>query len=122
MKTFIVYHYDMEKYLYSFGQWMEVDRDAGSRRDSDGPSFPGEYKLVAVVLAPDIDKVFELTNHIDHDWRENENVLPSHDARRSTSTGDIVVEFNEDDPEKNTIHLCASFGWEEIKNNSEIPA
>ena len=105
---FVVHHYNMNKYSYCFGSWYEVDGQAGTRKDSDGPAFPAEYKAVAAVEADDIEEVFEKTNHIDYDWTENNGVVPIGSKHRSTSVGDVIQDS------KGRTLLCASSGWKEI--------
>lgn len=48
------------------------------------------YRCVAEVDTTNLDKAFELTNHIDHDWRQNAGVTPTLGNHRSTSCGDIL--------------------------------
>jgi len=103
---FLVYHFDMEKYHYLFGSWGEIKDN--KRVDSEGPSFPEDYEVVAAVEADNIEHVFEKTNHIDRDWTENEGVIPTKTRVRSTSCGDVVV-----DGSGNRL-ICASMGWEKI--------
>ncbi len=51
------------------------------------------YQLVALVEADSLEEVFRLTNHIDHDWRENALVKTmSPNPTRSTSVGDVIVQ------------------------------
>lgn len=51
------------------------------------------YQLVALVEADSLDEVYALTNHIDHDWRENALVKTmSPTPTRSTSVGDVIVQ------------------------------
>jgi len=45
---------------------------------------------VAEITSDDKEKAFELTNHIDHDWTENEGVTPLVSKPRSTSVGDVM--------------------------------
>lgn len=75
-------------------------------------SFPKDFVLVAKVEAESLEEVFRLTNHIDHDWRQNPGVMPSNVARRSTSVGDVVVEVG------GKTWECAPCGWEEIGGNA----
>jgi len=38
-----------------------------------------------------LEEIFELTNHIDHDWRTNEGVIATNiGLNRSTSVGDFI--------------------------------
>lgn len=65
------------------------------------------YELVAEVETDDLDKAFELTNHISRDWRTNASLRAMPAARRSTSVGDLL----EKDGRK---YLVAMFGFKEI--------
>jgi len=103
---FKVYHYDMNKYHHSFGKWYL--RTPTAMQDVDAPKFPDEYVLAADVNTDDIDDVFRLTNNIDRNWDENEEVNATGKSLRSTSVGDVVV-----DAEGKAL-ICASMGWEEI--------
>jgi len=54
-----------------------------------------DFQKVAHVLAENLDEVFELTNHIDHDWTKNENVFVNPhliNQPRSTSVGDLIFD------------------------------
>jgi hypothetical protein len=103
--TFTVYHFDASKYMCSFGKWNLIK--GNDYTPCDRPALE-EYTKVAEVEADGIEKVFELTNHIDHDWTTNEGVTAFGRQQRSTSVGDIVINNN------GTQLLCASLGWEEI--------
>lgn len=78
------------------------------------PFTEENYKLVAVFpshgnLDRDLGRAFQLTNHIDHPWWENEEVtLIGNPNHRSTSVGDVVV-----DPE-GRAHRCEMVGWKRI--------
>jgi hypothetical protein len=71
--------------------------------------FPEGFTHVATVEAEDIERVFELTNHIDSDWTLNDGVEPTVAVAiigaRSTSVGDIAVE------ESGARYTCESIGW-----------
>jgi len=60
----------------------------------DAPKFPEEFTYVADVELPDLndaqDVAYRLTNHIDTDWTENEEVIVFTDNPRSTSVGDVM--------------------------------
>jgi len=60
----------------------------------DAPKFPEEFTHVADVELPDLndaqDVAYRLTNHIDTDWTENEEVIVFTDNPRSTSVGDVM--------------------------------
>jgi len=70
---------------------------------------------VATVICTTIDRAFELTNHIDCAWWENERVDVYNPTNkplkyRSTSVGDVIYDyFNE------KYFLCCDVGWKEIK-------
>jgi hypothetical protein len=66
------------------------------------------YAMVAEVEASNLEEVFELTNHIDHDWTTNRSVKVIGDKHRSTSVGDIV-EVN------GHFWLCENCGWTAIE-------
>lgn len=56
------------------------------------PAFPEDFEPVAVVEVADIGEVFQLTNHIDHDWMTNPEVVERlAPLARSTSVGDIYT-------------------------------
>lgn len=93
---------------------------------ADPPNFLGDleaarhwpmgYRFVArVEVDPKVEagvlqleQVFQLTNHIDHDWKTNPKVLMGTGlpSVRSTSVGDIIVSENGVD-----IWMVASFGF-----------
>ena len=54
-----------------------------------------EYNLVAVVDSADLDAGFTLTNHIESDWQENDDVVALPGQHRSTSVGDLIVSDDE---------------------------
>ena len=55
--------------------------------------FYQEVALLKVEGQSSLDEVFRLTNHVEHGWHHNREVLWFQDERplRSTSTGDIIV-------------------------------
>ena len=57
--------------------------------------FPDDYQLVATVECDQMGRVFDLTNHIDHAWPENPEVIVAPDVNpahlRSTSVGDVIA-------------------------------
>jgi len=76
------------------------------------PEFPSEYELVATVESAGIEDVFRITNHIDHDWTKNPEVIELfHNRPRSTSVGDVVVVDEK-------AHYCDMVGWKEIDEKS----
>lgn len=67
------------------------------------------YDKIAFVTAKNLGDVFKLTNHIDHDWTENDQVrlCPDVTRARSTSVGDLVLNLDTMD-----LRICAPIGWE----------
>lgn len=51
----------------------------------------GKFRLVASVNNDDLNQAYQLTNHIDSNWEENEGVIALKTQNRSTSVGDILV-------------------------------
>jgi hypothetical protein len=71
--------------------------------------YPDDYILVAIVDSEVLEKVFELTNHIDTQWWDNDGVeVVGDNHHRSTSVGDIVV-TNEG------TFRCENMGWHELE-------
>ena len=64
---------------------------------------------VAVVECEELGDVFRITNHIDHPWEENPEVVELIKRSRSTSVGDFVHDMSSD-----KWFEVASFGWNEI--------
>ena len=54
-----------------------------------------EYNLVAVVDSANLDDGFTLTNHIESDWQENDDVVALPGQHRSTPVGDLIVSDDE---------------------------
>jgi len=80
--------------------------------DEQAGGFPDGYEKVAEVDAESVDHVFDLTNHIDHDWTTNREVTWRRgDGRstRSTSVGDVVVLKG-----TNSRMACAPAGWRAV--------
>lgn len=71
-----------------------------------------DYELVALVTCDELGMTFQLTNHIDYDWWENEGVELIKESR-STSVGDVVED------EKGQVWVCASVGWEKVEWEAE---
>jgi len=62
------------------------------RQICDIPNNESHYRYVATVQSDDLDKVYELTNHIDSDWQEGSRVTVAKGAKtRSTSIGDVLI-------------------------------
>lgn len=76
-----------------------------------------DYEPVAMVESDNLEKVFELTNHIESNWTMNMQVAAVRSQLRSTSVGDIVLVCND---EGNKYWICRSRGWEELKDLKTI--
>lgn len=71
--------------------------------------WPDDYNLVAIVDSEMLEKVFELTNHIDSPWWDNDSVeVVGDNHHRSTSVGDIVVTVE-------GTFRCENMGWKELE-------
>lgn len=79
-------------------------------------TFPRGFMHVANVDCDCLSEVFRCTNHIDHDWRENEVVTWSSKVpARSTSVGDVVI------TEAGIKFACMPVGWkDETEWNEEV--
>ena len=87
-----------------------------------------DYQHIATVDLPDADtfegeqafleKVFELTNSIEHPWSQNAEVSidPSAKRARCTSVGDVVVLYH-NDGNGPVPYLCTGNGWYMIPGN-----
>lgn len=73
-------------------------------------SFPEAYKKVAIVESESLGDTFRITNHIEHDWTTNPEVVELFETtrHRSTSVGDVAVDEND------TAHYCDMVGWKEL--------
>ena len=87
------------------------DKEMGLNHNYFGKNDPKVEDLVltAEVDTEDLEKAFELTNHIDANWWENEGVTHHKGSRRSTSCGD-VMEL------KGNYFVVASAGFRELPN------
>ena len=76
------------------------------------------YTHVADVVAP-LEQVFALTNHIDHAWTSNPEVVwHATDAPlRSTSAGDVIVAY-----ESGQAWLVLPIGLQELPPDNGTPA
>jgi hypothetical protein len=68
--------------------------------------FPDDYELVAKVDTISPDTAYELTNHIDIEWWDN-NGVELVKKSRSTSMGD-VIEID------GKAYLCEAIGWKAL--------
>lgn len=70
-----------------------------------------KFLFVAMVVAENLDKVYELTNHIDHSWMENADVqvTPGTSGHRSTSVGDEIENLSTGER-----FVVASAGFEKV--------
>src|ERR1700693_2495394 len=80
---------DTQRYaVYHANNVLETNLPPAMRWYADKSKY---YTHVADVVAP-LEQVFALTNHIDHPWTDNPEVVWLATARiRSTSVGDIIV-------------------------------
>jgi len=76
------------------------------------------YTHVANVVAP-LEQVFALTNHIDHAWTENPQVVwhAITAPLRSTSVGDVIVSYESDQ-----AWLVMPIGLQELPPDNVTPA
>jgi len=95
-KIATVYHADTDA----------VRARGGSAFDCEA-NWPEEYNVVARVETGDLGTVFEKTNHIDHEWWDNDGVERIGPPTRSTSVGDVVVLDG-------VAHRCEPCGWSVI--------
>lgn len=105
MKNVIeVYHFDMNEAMNK-GKSLYFIRP----KEKDIIELLEEklYKKVAEVESEDLEKAFELTNHIDKEWQSNKEVTAFSNKARSTSVGDLCVKNNE-------VFLVSSIGFEKM--------
>ena len=122
---FTVYHIDMWRYLCLLDKWHRPDENSHAV-PCPAPDFSEYVKVAEVTLGnvtveANLEDVFRLTNHIDHDWTKNPEVKAfgnEHRAfgneHRSTSVGDIVV------TETGDRYICQSFGWKKLENAEPV--
>lgn len=81
-------------------------------------TFPEDFRHVADVRAYEIGAVFQLTNHIDRPWTENEEVLIPAGVNprelRSTSVGDLVQDGDK-------LYAVAPCGFSIVKDGVHVP-
>jgi hypothetical protein len=68
----------------------------------------GLYSHVANVDTTNMDKAWELTNHISHSWLENEEVTSIGDRHRSSSVGDLFED------EKGVFNVISNIGFKVV--------
>ena len=80
---------DSQRYaVYHANDVLEINLPPAMRWYADKSSY---YTHVADVVAP-LEQIFTLTNHIDHPWTDNPEVVWLATSRiRSTSVGDVIV-------------------------------
>jgi len=103
-----VYHLNRKGREVS-GLWLNADI-------STVINFKDNFDKVAEVDCPDeLETAFRLTNSIDFNWWENENVAKgSEEGYRSTSVGDVVRLSDR------TYHIVDGYGF--VKVNPNDPA
>ena len=86
------------------------------------PVWNAEHFTMVAIVAPsesgesrELDDAFQLTNHIDHPWWENEGVTRVGEECRSTSVGDVVFRNGE-------AWLCARIGWTRLTTENHEAA
>lgn len=67
------------------------------------------FDKVAIVEAENIDEVYRLTNHIDRAWQENPEVVWGRKLARSTSVGDVILDYGKDE-----AWVCDRVGWTKV--------
>jgi len=77
---------------------------------------PRYYTHVGDVVAP-LEQVFALTNHIDHPWTSNPEVVwhTTASAVRSTSVGDVIVS-----QKSGQVWLVMPIGLQELSPENEL--
>jgi hypothetical protein len=80
---------DTQRYaVYHANDLLETHLPPAMRWYADRSSY---YTHVADVVAP-LEQIFALTNHIDHPWTDNPEVVWLATSRiRSTSVGDVII-------------------------------
>lgn len=73
------------------------------------------YRPIAQVRCSEIHDVFPITNHIDHDWTTNSEVIRVAGGQRSTSVGDIAVDLD-----AGKAWACQSAGWGIIEDETQV--
>lgn len=125
MTKFVVFHIDYSEEvradINANGRdsrpegWLKADLTMPISQDADLPAMyvqALELNMISpagLVDVPSLSQVFEVTNHITHDWTTNPQVIWSNERARSTSVGDLVMNIETGD-----IFRCSSFGWEAL--------
>ena len=86
-----------------------INPDFGHVVKGKEKKFPNDFKHVATVDCENLEHVFQVTNHIDHSWTENSEVVCLYNKNpRSTSVGDIITgEFG-------GCWRCEMAGWKDM--------
>src|SRR5436305_11124231 len=106
---------DTQRYaVYHANDVLETNLPPAMRWYADTSSY---YTHVADVVAP-LGQVFALTNHIDHPWTDNPEVV-WHTAApvRSTSVGDVIVSL-----QGGQAWLVMPIGLQELTADHDPPA
>jgi hypothetical protein len=90
-----------------FVDFALLDEEAAIKMFNELPNNTTVLKKVAEVNTDDLEKAFELTNHIDHSWEDNPEVTLI-EKSRSTSTGDIMEKDEK-------LYIVLSVGFAEVK-------
>jgi len=77
--------------LKTFTVWHRIVPTFMDNTEDTLTEFPRGFIEVAIVKCGDLNDVFQLTNHIDHDWTKNPEVTKVITGGvRSTSVGDVI--------------------------------
>lgn len=89
-------------------------KDTKEGLPSNHPKFPYDYEWVADVEASvedNLDDIYRLTHHTDHNWTTNKEVIlfntEDEDGPRSTCVGDIIKLDK-------SYYICRRSGWDVI--------
>jgi hypothetical protein len=88
---------------------FHAKRDRATFMGHNHPNFPEDYDQVATVMSETLGDVFRITNHIDHAWYDNVEVVVANREARSTSVGDVVLEV-----EGGAYYRVEMVGWKKI--------
>jgi hypothetical protein len=117
MKAFKVYHtrnWALNTKLHFIDSPDYVEKCAPEFKDGYKP-FKSNYKHVANVTCEEYGQTFQLTNHIEKSWWENEGVELIEESR-STSVGDLVEDLN------GKLWMVAGIGFMEVEwSNDDDP-
>lgn len=94
---------------------QELVRSAMISGKISGALEHGLYQPIAQARCAEIHEIYPITNHIEHDWTTNPEVIQVSGRQRSTSVGDIAVDL-----EAGKAWVCQSIGWGEIEDQDQV--